>query len=146
MNIKLFSSATALTVLRISVGIWMLVYHGWPKLQNFAVYSGQFPDPIFLGSQLSLLLVIFAEVFCSICVIFGVAIRAVLIPLIITMLVAVFIIHGADPMAKKELACLYLFIYSALFLGGAGNFKLNVANVLPKNKWIVWVFDSGERR
>ena len=119
----------------------MLLYHGLPKLENFDRLSSRFSDPLHLGSPLSLSLVIFAEVFCSILVIFGIAIRFALIPLIITMLVAVFIIHIDDPMSRKELALAYLFYYLALFFGGSGIYTINLRRFLPNHPFINWIFD-----
>ena len=127
----------AFLFIRIYSGLFMLLFHGLPKLQNFALISNRFADPLGLGSTTSLVLVIFAEVFCALLVLFGIAVRASAIPLIITMLVAVFIIHGDDPMSKKELAISYLFCYLALFFGGGGNISVNIRKWLPK----YWLFD-----
>lgn len=51
--------------------------------------------------------------------------RAALIPLIVTMAVAVFIVHGPDPLADKEFAILYLVPYVALFFIGPGKFSVD---------------------
>jgi putative oxidoreductase len=47
------------------------------------------------------------------------------IPLIITMSVAAFVAHGADPFGKKELALLYLVIYLFLLFAGSGKFSID---------------------
>jgi putative oxidoreductase len=39
--------------------------------------------------------------------------------------VAVFIVHGPDPLADKEFAILYLVPYVALFFYGPGKFSLD---------------------
>jgi putative oxidoreductase len=114
----------SLTILRISIGIMMLFFHGLPKLQSASQLATQFPDPIGLGSALSLYLVIFAECFCSIFLILGVYTRLSCIPPIVTMLVAIFIIHGNDPWPTIELPGLYLMGYIALFIGGGGRYPL----------------------
>ena len=93
----------------------MLLAHGLPKLKKFDQLSQSFPDPFGLSSPVSLSLVIFSEVICSILLILGVKLRWVLIPLIITMGVAAFVIHIDDPYAKKEKALLYLFGYLTLY-------------------------------
>jgi putative oxidoreductase len=49
--------------------------------------------------------------------------RGALIPLIIAMGVALFIVHGSQSFGKQELAALYLVIYAALFLTGPGRFS-----------------------
>lgn len=47
------------------------------------------------------------------------------IPLIVTMLVAVFFVHGADPFAQREPALLYLLPYVMLLLTGSGRYSLD---------------------
>ena len=47
------------------------------------------------------------------------------IPLIIAMTVAVFMVHGDDVFAKKELALLYLIGYVVILFTGSGRFAIN---------------------
>jgi putative oxidoreductase len=126
-NINLNQSRmnVALLVLRIVIGCFMLV-HGLPKLQTL-VAGGQiqFADPIGIGQVPSLILAIFAEVFCSVFVIFGCATRLAVIPLITTMIVAVFIIHVPDGFQKQELPAHYLLVYFFLFLSGSGKYSID---------------------
>lgn len=77
------------------------------------------------GREISLVLAVFAEFFCSILVILGFATRFALFPLIITMLVAIFIAHGDDPFHVKEHALLFLFPYLSLLILGAGKYSLD---------------------
>jgi len=112
-------------VLRVSIAAFMLT-HGLGKLN--LLFSGneiQFPDPMGLSPVISLGLAVFAEVVCSILIGLGLATRLASIPLIITMLVASFMIHGADPFAKKEFALLYLLIYLAVFVVGSRKFSID---------------------
>ena len=102
-------------IFRLFLGSSMLLAHGLPKLKKYSQLATTFPDPLGVGSSISLALVIFAEVVCSIFIIIGFKLRYALIPLIITMLVAAFIIHFDDPYSKKEMALLYLFGYLTLF-------------------------------
>lgn len=115
----------ALFFLRITVGTFMLV-HGLMKFE-LLVSNTQivFPDPLGVGSLSSLRLAVFAEVFCSILLILGLITRLATIPLIITMFVAVFTIHGSDGFEKKELGGLYLLIYLFLLIAGAGKYSLD---------------------
>ena len=39
--------------------------------------------------------------------------------------VAAFIVHGADPLAKKEMALLYFIAFVAIFLAGPGKFSID---------------------
>lgn len=112
-------------VLRIAFGATMLFAHGWGKLANFSNLMNKFPDPLGIGNSLSLGMTIGAEVICAGLLALGLFTRWVSIPLIITMFVAMFIVHGGDPWAKKELAFLYLCGYTATGLLGSGRFSLD---------------------
>jgi putative oxidoreductase len=112
-------------VLRVAISAFMLT-HGYGKLQS-ALAGGeiQFMDPFGLGQAASLYLAVFAEFFCSIFLILGFATRLAVIPLIVTMLVAVLIAHGSDPFEKKEMALHYLLVYLVILVCGAGKYSLD---------------------
>lgn len=119
------STDIALLVARIGIAVLMLT-HGIPKMMM--LFSGgpvQFPPVMGLSAELSLGLAVFAEVFCSVLLLVGFATRLATIPLIITMLVAVLLIHGADPLAKQEPALQYLLVYLALLFAGSGKFSID---------------------
>jgi putative oxidoreductase len=111
-------------VLRLTLGLLML-NHGIPKMMNLFSGSIQFADPIGIGVPASLALTVFAEVLCSILIAVGLWTRLALIPLMVTMLVAVGVVHFNDGMDKKELALIYLLPYFALFLLGSGKFSMD---------------------
>ena len=123
-NNKIASLDLAVLLLRLVIGILMLT-HGIPKL--FSLVSGQveFPALFGLSPALSLSLAVFAEVGCSLLILVGIGTRLATIPLMFTMLVAVFYIHGADPLAKKEVAILYLLAYIILFFTGSGKYSID---------------------
>ncbi|MBU1821060.1 MAG: DoxX family protein [Bacteroidetes bacterium] len=114
----------AVLILRIGFASLMLVY-GYGKLERYLNGERGFADPIGLGEETTLLLAIFSEFFCPIFLIFGLWTRAALIPLILTMLVAFFIIHSGDPWDKQEHPLVFLIPYIALFLTGPGRFSLD---------------------
>jgi len=118
-------------LLRVATSCLMLT-HGLPKLLNFGEMLQKFPDPIGVGVTLSVILVIGAEFFCSVLIILGVATRLMVVPLIITMLVAAFIVHAEDPFVKKEFPLLYAVIYTSLLFLGSGAYSLG--SRLFKNK------------
>jgi len=123
-NQQTFLDITAL-VLRLLVACLMLT-HGLPKLSKLMAGGEiKFPDPIGVGSAFSLGLAVFAEVICSILIGIGLFTRWATLPLIITMLVAVLIVHAEDPIAKKEEALLYFAIYLAILLIGSGKFAID---------------------
>lgn len=113
-----------LLALRVLFGA-LLLWHGIAKLGDFAALSEVFPDPLGLGSRISLLLAIFAEVFCSIGFIVGAFYRLALIPMIFTMCVALFVVHGNDPFAVKELAAVYLAVFVLMYIAGPGSYALD---------------------
>lgn len=115
----------ALLIARVGIGALMLT-HGLPKLMM--LLSGgpiQFPPVLGMSAEFSLALAVFAEVFCSILILVGFATRIATLPLIITMLVAVFIIHAADPVAVKEPALHYLLVYIVLLFAGSGKYSID---------------------
>ena len=87
-----------LLALRILFG-GLLLSHGIQKWNNYAEMSAVFPDPLGVGSNVSLGLAIFGELACSIGFIFGALYRLAMIPMIFTMCMAFFVIHGSDPFA-----------------------------------------------
>lgn len=116
----------ALLLLRVIVAAFMLT-HGLPKLMNMMAGTSKFGDPLGLGKDLSLALTVFAEFACSILIMLGLATRLAVIPLIITMAVAGFVAHADDPFGKKEMAFLYLAIYTTLLIMGPGKYSIDSA-------------------
>jgi len=117
--------AAALLVLRVVFGGAMIYGHGWGKLTTYGERSASFPDPLGVGSPASLGLAVFAEAFCALAIVLGLLTRLAALPLIVTMLVAFFVVHGNDPFGDKELALVYLAAYLALFLRGAGAWSVD---------------------
>ena len=111
-------------ILRLGLGLLMLT-HGWPKLMKlFAGGEIQFPDPLGIGALPCLILTVFAEFVCVIFVMIGYKSKWFSIPIVITMLVAAFVVHGSDPLGKKELALIYAIGYSVIYLLGNGKYAL----------------------
>jgi putative oxidoreductase len=115
----------AVLIVRVSVSLSMLT-HGWPKL-NRLLEGGEisFGDPLGLGPTVSLVLAVFAEVVCSVLIALGLGTRLASIPLIITMGVAAFVVHGSDPFRGKEMAILYMVFYILLMLTGSRKYSLD---------------------
>lgn len=115
----------ALLILRVVIGFFMLT-HGWGKMET--LFSGepiQFPDPIGVGATASLALAVFSEVLCSLLIIIGLGTRFAAIPLLITMVIAAFVVHINDGFGKQEFALLYAIIYLTIALIGAGKYSLD---------------------
>jgi putative oxidoreductase len=126
LSARYTSGAVNLSLLLIRLGFGgLLMTHGWPKLVGFSEYAAKFPDPIGLGSQVALGLTVFAEFFCSALVVIGLATRLASIPVVICMSVVVFVIHGADPLAKQEMGLMYLVAFLAILISGPGRYSID---------------------
>ena len=116
----------SLLLLRITFGGLMLVNHGIGKM-NTLLAGGEikFPDPFGIGSEASLGLAVFSDVVCAAVLVFGLLTRLALIPLLITMLVAAFVVHINDGLKDMEMALLYLSPYLIIFINGAGKYSVD---------------------
>ena len=113
-----------LLIVRVVFGV-MLMNHGIDKWANYQELSAVFPDPLGIGSPLSLGLAIFGELACSMAFIIGFLYRLAMIPMIFTMRVAFFIVHADDPFAVKELAFVYLVVFVLMYIVGPGKFAVD---------------------
>ncbi len=114
-----------LLLLRVLAGGGMIYGHGWGKLMHFSDKMDSFGDPIGLGSTVSLVLVVFAEVICSVLVMLGLWLRLSTVPLVAVMGVAAFVSHGSDPFGDMELALIYFGAFVTLFFCGSGRFAID---------------------
>lgn len=113
-----------LLALRIFFGV-LLMSHGIQKLSNYQELSVAFPDPLGVGSPLSLGLAIFAEFVCSMGFVIGILYRLAMLPMIFTMGMAFFVIHANDAFAVKELALIYLVVFVLMYISGPGKFSVD---------------------
>lgn len=123
----------ALLILRIVIGVFMLT-HGAGKFEKLFLNDEpiQFADPLGIGAVASLILVVFAEVFCSLLLILGLGTRIGAITLFINMLIIAFIVHMNDGFGRQEFALLYGLVYLTIILIGAGRYSLD--HLITNNK------------
>jgi putative oxidoreductase len=113
--------------LRVLMGLGIAT-HGYPKIfedgrmERFAegVAAMGFPMPLFFAWMAAL-----AEFVGGLLIALGLGTRAAAGMVFVTMAVAAFIRHGADPFSKKELALLYWAVAGALVLTGPGPLSLD---------------------
>ena len=111
-------------LLRISVSILMLS-HGIPKALEYETLVQNFPDPLNLGTEVSAMLILFAEVGCSILLLLGLFGRFASATLFIAMMVAAFVHHFGDPWTSRELPLLYASVYACLTFTGPGSTSID---------------------
>jgi putative oxidoreductase len=116
----------ALLFLRLSLGLSIIVLHGWDKLTNYRTMVDTFPDPLHAGRHASLVLALFAELVCGGLLVVGALTRFAAAVLIIMLSVAFFMVHHGE-MSQGELAALYLFGFTAILLAGGGRFSADGA-------------------
>ena len=116
----------AVLILRVTFGSLLLINHGLDKLKHFAEKQNSFADPFHIGHMPSLMLVLFAEVFCTVFVILGLFIRIMTIPVVITFLVAVFMIHKGFR-GDNEVPVIYLAGFFSILLMGPGTYSIDGA-------------------
>ncbi|WP_057940148.1 DoxX family protein [Algoriphagus resistens] len=117
-------SRLAHTMLRVFFGM-VLLNHGQDKLRKFSEYRIDFPDPLGIGSDLSLSLVVGSEFFGGLLILLGLVTRLASTAVLVTFAIAFFIFHQADPFEVKELASCYLVISAYFVLAGSGGMSLD---------------------
>lgn len=129
MNV-VYPDAAAL-LLRVGFGLYMLMAHGLGKFQTLLAGGEiKFASVLGMPSSVCLALTVFAEFIACLFIIVGYKTRLATIPLVITMLVAAFLIHGGDPFTarggpSKEMALLYLIGFLGIYLLGSGKYSLD---------------------
>ncbi len=124
---KSLSIDGAILLLRVWLGA-MMMYHGFPKVftnsAGFVEYLTKFGYPI---PSVMAALAAGAEFFGGLLILIGFLTRPAAMLVLITMLVAGFVAHGADGFTKQELPLTYAMLAIALFLSGSGAFSLERA-------------------
>jgi len=115
----------ALLVARLWLGLSMLFNHGLEKLAHFNDLVVTFQDPLRLGPEASLILVIMAEVGGALLLTVGFLTRIAAAVLVIDMFVAFLMVNKTEMHGEGELAFLYLSGFVFLVIAGGGLFSLD---------------------
>ena len=116
----------AMLLLRISFGLMLMVKHGFiQKVMNFATLKITFYNFMGMGSKASLILLLFAEIFCSLLVVLGLFTRWACIPIIFAMLVAIYGAGAGKDFMDSELAIFYLTAFVAILFCGPGGISVD---------------------
>jgi len=123
-----YSSAAfniAMLLLRVSFGAVLMVKHGFAKVMNFATLEHTFYNFLGLGPKFSLILILFAEIFCSLLIVLGLFTRWACIPIIIAMMIVIFGNDAGKDLLDSELALFYLTAFAALLFCGPGKISVD---------------------
>ncbi|MBS1548366.1 MAG: DoxX family protein [Bacteroidetes bacterium] len=120
--------------LRLVSAISMLS-HGYPKLQMLLSGKIEFMSLWGLTPMFTLALVVFAEFLCSFFVILGLFTRLASLPIIFTMMYAIFGIHFHDEFSKMELPIFYLMSFIMILIHGAGKYSIDAMIEQRRNEW-----------
>lgn len=117
----------ALLVARLWFGLTMLFNHGLDKLTHFSSIVDTFPDPLRVGPEASLILVVLAEVGGALLLTVGLMTRIAAAVLVIDMFVAFLMVHKTALTGEHngELAFLYLAGFVILAIAGGGLFSVD---------------------
>lgn len=103
----------------------LLLKHG---INKFILYDGWapfFPDPFGLGARFSLVFTASTECVCSIAFILGLLHRICIIPVLVIMCVAFFIIFQGEPFFNRELPFVYFMVFLSIYITGPGRYSVD---------------------
>jgi len=123
----------AALTLRLGFGFFMVFGHGLGKLQMLLSGNIQFMGLFGLSPTIILVLAVIAEFIAPLAIMIGFKTRWASVPIVLTMAVAAFVVHFADPLfaanaqggGSKEMAMLYLFGFLGTLLLGSGKYSLD---------------------
>lgn len=117
----------ALLLLRVFVGTSLFLKHGLEKVTNFSQMAHHFPDPLHVGSQLTLAFALLSDAVCSLLVIIGLGTRWAGLIIAVNTAAALTFVHGWHLSGEHngELPWMYLASALVLFLSGAGKFSID---------------------
>ncbi len=120
----------AMLLLRISFGMILLVKHGFMKVMDFTNLQHTFYNFMGFGPKFSLILALFAEIFCSLLVVLGLFTRWACIPIIFTMLVVIYGADASKDFMESEVAIFYFTAFLTLLFCGPG--RISVDGMISK--------------
>lgn len=116
----------AMFLLRAGLGV-LLLPHGFEKLVHFNEMKSKFFNLLGMGSTVSLILVIFAELVCAILLILGLLSRGAALVIFFQFCVIVWKVNQFGIFGKGEDDFLFLLISFVLVLVGPGKFSIDRA-------------------
>lgn len=119
------SADLGLLVLRLWFGLVMAIAHGIPKFGKLEKFAAGLADKGYPAPELMALLATLAETVGGAFLAIGLLTRPSALTMVITMAVAAFVQHAADPFQKVEFALAYGVAALALLISGPGRFSVD---------------------
>ncbi len=118
-----------LLVLRVVFGFTLCILHGWSKIVHYSQMAAHFPDPVHIGSKLSLLFAILSDLICSLLVAVGLGTRWAALIIAINTGTAFALVHGFSLFGPHngELALLFFGWALTLVITGPGRYSVDKA-------------------
>ena len=113
-----------LLFLRISGALLVLYVHGLPKLLHWQSEMQHIDDPLHLGSGVTLLCALFAEIVCPLLVMLGLWTRLACLPFLFLLLVSMLIVHSDWSVEQGQFGWLLMMVFATIALSGPGKFAL----------------------
>jgi putative oxidoreductase len=120
-----FSFNLSMFLLRAGSGAILFYNFGLHKLLKFSEMKDGFSDPLHIGHTYSLILIIFAEVFCALLLVAGLMTRFAAFALVAAFIIIVFIVHKNSPVNQYVDAILFLLAFITILFCGPGKWSLD---------------------
>lgn len=119
------SAEIGLAVVRVGFGLTLFLSHGIGKLGNLAAFTGSVAAKGIWLAELTAPAAALSEAFGGLLLALGLFTRPAAFFVLVTMLVAAFVVHAGDPFGRRELALAYACVGVAMLIAGAGRFSLD---------------------
>lgn len=115
----------ALFVLRVWLGLDLFFKHGLEKITHFSQMAAHFPNPVHIGSHLTLAFALLSDGICSLLVVLGLATRLAALIIVINLAAAFTLVHHfvLSGRGSGELPLVFLGGFLAVLIAGPGRFS-----------------------
>lgn len=120
-----FGVDVGLLIVRLWFGVVLAVAHGIPKFGKLDAMAAGLDGQGFPIPEVMALLATLAETVGGFLIALGLLTRLSAVPVLVTMLVAAFVMHADDPFGKQEFALAYAIPALALLFTGPGRYSLD---------------------
>jgi putative oxidoreductase len=118
------STDIGLLFLRVAASVLVLIVHGLPKIEHYRREAAAIEDPFHFGRKVTIAFAIFAEVFCPILMIAGVATRLAALPVMAVTAIALLRVHPEWTIDQAQFAWMLLILFGTIAIAGPGHFAL----------------------